>query len=322
MERISLGNTEFEGRNNAYLFTGDRPALVDTGLSTPEVREDLEAELARHGVAVADLDVILLTHWHHDHAGLAGTFHRESGATVRVHAADAGLVAGEDEAVARLDDSRDRLLEAWGTPPDQREALVAFLDATEEKAGGPAPVDPLADGEQVRAGDETLRAVHAPGHTEGMTCYVREDGTVLSGDALLPSYTPNVGGSDPRVEDPLGTYLDVLVDLVEADYDRAYPGHRDPIDDPAARAREIVEHHRDRARRVIEVLEDRGPADAWTVSAALFGDLEGIHIIHGPGEAYAHLEHLRREGLVEEIDGGYVATVDAPDAADDVIPTL
>ncbi|PSP75445.1 MBL fold metallo-hydrolase [Halobacteriales archaeon QS_1_68_20] len=322
MERISLGNTEFEGRNNAYLFTGDRTALVDTGLSTPAVREDLEAELASRGVDVTDLDLILLTHWHHDHAGLAAAFQRESDATVRVHADDAGLVSGDEGEVARLEDARDRLLEAWGTPKDQRDALVAFLDASEDKAGAPATVDSLSDGETVQVGDDTLRAVHAPGHTEGMTCYVREDGTILTGDALLPSYTPNVGGSDPRVEDPLGTYLGVLVDLVEAGYDRAYPGHRDPIDDPAARAREILDHHRDRARRVIEILGERGTTDAWTVSSALFGDLEGVHIIHGPGESYAHLEHLRREGLVEQTDEGYAATVGAPAAADDVVPTL
>lgn len=34
------------------------------------------------------------------------------------------------------------------------------------------------------------------------------------------------------------------------------------------------------------------------MSAALFGDLEDIHILHGPGESYAHLEHLERAGTV------------------------
>ena len=37
----------------------------------------------------------------------------------------------------------------------------------------------------------------------------------------------------------------------------------------------------------------------------LFGDLEGIHALHGPGEAHAHLEHLARAGVVSDTAAGY-----------------
>jgi hypothetical protein len=84
----------------------------------------------------------------------------------------------------------------------------------------------------------------------------------------------------------------------DADYDRAWPGHRDPIDDPTARAELIIYHHEERAWRVLDALRRKCPCDTWTVSDDLFGELEGIHILHGPGESYAHLEHLEREGAV------------------------
>ena len=93
MERIPLDNTEFEGRNNAYLFDGDRPVLVDTGLAVSDISDQLESGLDAHGVALADLDAVLVTHWHGDHAGLAGTFQQESDAIVRAGIADVGLVA-------------------------------------------------------------------------------------------------------------------------------------------------------------------------------------------------------------------------------------
>lgn len=308
MERISLSNTEFEGRNNAYLFVGERTVLVDTGLAVDPVADQLEAGLADHGIAPADLDAIMLTHWHADHAALAGTFQQASDATVRAGQQEAGLVAQDDDAYAALDSARNRLLDDWGVPAGPREELLAFMEASQEQVGQPATVTPIEDGERVRAGDETLTACHTPGHTAGHTCYVRENGSVLSGDALLPQYTPNVGGADPRVDRPLGTYLDTLTRFRERDFDRAYPGHRDPIDDPAGRADEILTHHRTRANRIIRVLDNFGPADAWTVSAELFGSLDGIHIIHGPGEAFAHLDHLARHGLVERTPEGYVAT--------------
>jgi glyoxylase-like metal-dependent hydrolase (beta-lactamase superfamily II) len=312
MERIRLDNTEFEGRNAAYLFDGERTVLVDTGLAAPAVREQVVDGLDAHGVAVEDLDEILLTHWHADHAGLAGAFQRASGAPVRAGAADAAIAGGEPAAREEMDATRNRKLAEWGLPEGPREELLAFFEAHGHEDGERADVTPLEDGETIRAGEETLTALSTPGHTAGHVSYVREDGSVLTGDALLPHYTPNVGGADPRVDDPLGTYLETLDLFAEGGYERAYPGHRDPIDDPADRAREIRAHHRDRTRQVLAALAEHGPADAWTVSAELFGDLSGIHIIHGPGEAYAHLDHLRRHGLVERTDDGYALT-EGPD---------
>lgn len=61
--------------------------------------------------------------------------------------------------------------------------------------------------------------------------------------------------------------------------------------------------------------------DAWTVSAHLFGDLDGIHVLHGPGEAYAHLEHLRDAGAVVITDRKYELVRDVH-ALDVLFPTV
>lgn len=114
-----------------------------------------------------------------------------------------------------------------------------------------------------------------------------------------------------RVSRPLATYLETLETIAAGEYDRVYPGHREPIDNPAARAKEILEHHRERAERVFAVVHDRGPVDTWTVSAYLFGELNEIHILHGPGEAWAHLTHIVESGVVADTPDGYVATAEA-----------
>lgn len=136
----------------------------------------------------------------------------------------------------------------------------------------------------------------------------RCDECVLSSDALLPTYTPNVGGADVRVERSLERYLETLRSIIDAEYEVAFPGHRAPITDPASRAHEIIHHHEERALKVLEAVDASDGADTWTVSAELFGELESIHILHGPGEAHAHLDHLHRNGEIELDDGTYHLT--------------
>ncbi|MFB6095996.1 MAG: MBL fold metallo-hydrolase [Haloferacaceae archaeon] len=321
MKRIQLGNTVFEGENNAYVLEGDTVALVDTGIAHPEVEQDLRDGLAEFGLSFADVDEVFLTHWHHDHSDLAATIQAEGGATVRAHEADAPLISGEERSVHEALERREELFDEWGIPAAKREELDEYLIDSPVTKGEPAEVVPFADGDVFRAGDRDLEVVHLPGHAKGLCGFAFErprdddragDGReeVFSGDAVLPKYTPNVGGADVRVERPLATYAESLVRFAERDFARAWPGHRQPIADPSARAATILEHHRERTANVLAVLAEHGPADAWTVSAQLFGELHAIHIMHGPGEAYAHLDHLTDAGAVEK-DGAEYRLVDA-----------
>ncbi len=300
---LSLGNTAFEGANSSYLLGLDSEStttLVDTAVATEETRADLKSALDRYGLSFSEIDQILLTHYHADHVGLAGEIQAESDCPVYVHEADAPLVEREPSAISARNDRLERVIDEWGMPMEKQDELLTFLNSRSNVSDTPPEVEAITAGETFDLGCVELEAVHMPGHTAGLVGYEFEgaSGTELfSGDALLPYYTPNVGGADVRVEGALEAYLQTLAAVTERGYTRAWPGHRGPIIDPAGRAADIVIHHRERTERVLSVLES-GPATPWEVSAELFGSLSSIHILHGPGEAFAHLEHLAEAGVV------------------------
>lgn len=68
MHAISLDDTEFEGKNNAYLLDENGSlALIDTSVGRPGAR----TALSEYGYEFADIGTVVLTYWYPDHAGLA-----------------------------------------------------------------------------------------------------------------------------------------------------------------------------------------------------------------------------------------------------------
>src|SRR5919198_3894519 len=72
------------GSVNAWLLRGDPVTLIDTGPGDDSALAALEAGLRRHGLRIEDVELLLATHHHLDHVGLAATIRRRSGATIAV----------------------------------------------------------------------------------------------------------------------------------------------------------------------------------------------------------------------------------------------
>src|SRR4051794_6880812 len=73
------------GSVNAWLLPGEPLTLIDTGPCDEEALSVLEAGLARAAVRVEDIELVLVTHHHLDHSGLAATIAARSGARVAAY---------------------------------------------------------------------------------------------------------------------------------------------------------------------------------------------------------------------------------------------
>jgi glyoxylase-like metal-dependent hydrolase (beta-lactamase superfamily II) len=290
MHRIAVGDGSPEGTNSAYVLP-DLGAVVDPGPAGDASWKRLISGLADIDVSLSEISSVFVTHWHMDHAGLAPRLTEESDATLYMHEDDAPLVAEyADERIRRLDHDA-RMLSRWGVPEEGINAIQATDDST--PVPDAFPVRPLSDSD--RAGFEV---VHTPGHTLGHAAFAA-NGMLFVGDAVLPTYTPNIGGSDTRTENPLETYLQTLRRLQSRE-ETAYPGHGVDLD-LEARIDEIRSHHERRSRRIHALVVEHDRVTPWDVATQLFGEMRGIHAKMGAGEAAAHLTHLDSIEYVERV---------------------
>lgn len=162
-----------------YLLTGDTAALIDTGAAYSP-REVIEPALAEIGMALSDVDLILNTHAHLDHAGGNLAAKRASRASIHVHSADL-FMANSTEAQVEFMNAPLRALDF------SEEAIRKRGEYVVENAGEAAGADVLlSEGGIVDLGDGVkLRVVHCPGHTPGSVAYYWElEGVLLTGDAV------------------------------------------------------------------------------------------------------------------------------------------
>lgn len=124
--------------------------------------------------------------------------------------------------------------------------LVAELDVPVWAHEADAPAIPVAtkdvgDGDEVKVGTLTLRALHTPGHTAGAMCFLLE-GHLFSGDTLFPGGPGNTGG-DPKMFTEIMRSLDRLFAELPDDT-HVSPGHG--LDTTIGRERPYVEIWRKR----------------------------------------------------------------------------
>src|SRR5947209_5576601 len=168
------------------------------------------------------------------------------------------------------------------------------------RQGVPVADEEVADGTTFPAGDDTLRAIHTPGHRFDHLCYFLEGlGTLFAGDIVAGVGTVVIIPPEGDMQD----YLDSLKRLQEMDIAEIVPAHGPTITDPRAKLSEYIAHRMEREQQVIGALEvlPRG-ATIPQIVQQVYTDVDPrLHSV-AQWSVEAHLLKLEREGLAERLE--------------------
>jgi glyoxylase-like metal-dependent hydrolase (beta-lactamase superfamily II) len=279
---------------NVYAVeSGGRFVLVDVGWDEGSL-VSLTAGLAALGATPADVEGVVLTHGHPDHAGLAAEIQELTGCWVGAHPAERRWFTGRP---AEPDPS---WLGRLGAPPGVSEAL------RQRFGGAPALRAPrltdVPDGATVPIrGARRLKAVWTPGHSPGHLCLHDSSGVLFTGDHVLPDLRPRLNESGAEA-DAVGAFFEGLRRTWSLRAALVLPGHGDVATDPAALHQDVWTHYDGKRNRILAIV-GAGPVTAWEVAALLAAprpedDISPVARALAANEAQTFLRHLEREGRV------------------------
>jgi hydroxyacylglutathione hydrolase len=182
--------------SNVFLVMDEHPILVDAGMAP----EATLRNIAKY-IDPKKIEMIVLTHCHHDHTGAA----------VAIREATGGKLVIDRHEVGALGDDLATLAHMFGRMSPEC-----------------SPDDILDEGKVLDLGEWKLEVMETPGHSPGSICLYEKNAKVLfSGDTAFPD--GNIGRTDL-----FGGNSEELIQSVERltklDVKIMYPGHMEVTD--------------------------------------------------------------------------------------------
>lgn len=192
VEVHKVSGAAFDG--NVYLVLDERPILVDAGMMAGPILKNI-----KRYIEPSRVEMIVLTHCHHDHSGAAPALKEATGARLMLSEREIGCIGDDLTTVAYLFGQQ---------APEYR------VD------------EALREGMVLELGEWRLEVLETPGHSMGSIClYERREKVLFSGDTVFPE--GSIGRTDMYGGDTI-KLVKSIERLAELDVRTMYPGHMDP----------------------------------------------------------------------------------------------
>jgi glyoxylase-like metal-dependent hydrolase (beta-lactamase superfamily II) len=289
---------------NAFaIAAGSGIVLVDTGLYEPGALTELERALGQAGLRLDHVRLLLCTHAHADHYGLAAPIVKAAGCELWMHPNHAHAT----RAAAEPDRVLERRIEVGrhsGVPPA---ALERYQAERRGRGTGIAevvmPHRDLVEGVEVDSDLGPWRVHETPGHAPShVVLHQPERGLLISGDHLLGRVSLYFDYGYTR--DPAGEFRASLDAVDRLGADLCLAAHGRPFRDVAAK---IEANRRQVAADLEHVRSALGerPRTPYEIVPTLVGtdDLSPMVVNWGMAQALSYLRHLELRDEVRRIPG-------------------
>jgi glyoxylase-like metal-dependent hydrolase (beta-lactamase superfamily II) len=275
--------------------------LFDTGMGGPGGLAQLERALDQAGLRLEHVRLLVCTHAHSDHYGLAGPIVDATGCELWMHPRHEHATRAAEDPDAALD-RRIEVARSAGVP----ESALELYEARRGQGMGidriVLPDRDLLPGVEVDTDLGRWQVYETPGHAPSHVCLHQPDrGVLISGDHLLGrvslyydyGYTP----------DPAGEFLSSLDVVDRLDSSLCLAGHARPFRDVKehieANRREVAE----RIGRVRGALSN-GAKTPFQIVPTLLGveHPNAMMINWGLSETLCYLRYLERRERIERVE--------------------
>lgn len=293
------------GPVHTYLVQGDPLTLIDTGPQTPEAMTTLQAGLTRHGVALNDIQRVIITHAHADHYGLVATIVAANGAEVWAHPLARPLVEGWASYLAPREQFWLDLLLAAGVPSEPARRTAGLYRGMQQFITHTPVARLLDEGDVIELAGAAWQVLHCPGHADNLICfYEPRDRLLIGNDHLLAHISSNAIVGPPPLgqterRKPLVDYWRSLCRINDMEVGLVLPGHGDAVADVRSLISSRFLFYERRLARLLRELQN-GPQTIWQLAQALFRQLDAVDTFLATSEVLGHLDVLEDQGQVSK----------------------
>ncbi|WP_040209429.1 MBL fold metallo-hydrolase [Neobacillus jeddahensis] len=288
---LELSTHFAEGTVNAFLVLGDKITLIDTGNPGKEAFQQLKERLHNHGVTLTDLDAIVLTHTHIDHAGAIPHIQAEVDLPIYVHERAKDSLHGGYHEFERVKHFFDQFLQSCGADPLKHIVKRNYIEESWRN------VSYLQEGDRVPIGGKSFTAAHVPGHSQSdILLWNRETGDAFAGDHLLKGFSVNAFIEPPSPGEtsrpkPLLQYRESLAKVSKLPLKMIYPGHGEVFDDHLSLINKRLQEQEKRCDQIVAILRN-GRKTIFEICGAMYPHLHGKTVFLGLSQIQGHLDLL------------------------------
>lgn len=286
------------GDVNAYLVKGDALTLIDAGPKTPVALTALTEGIKDAGYKLSDIEQVVLTHHHPDHAGWTDAFDQ---ATILGHEYNQVWMTRDQAFLEYHDQFYLQCLQEEGVP----EEYFHWIEKMRRPLSllGSRSIDNYLYDKDTLPGHPNIQVLETLGHAQSHLVFWSGSSKVLiGGDLILEKVSSN-----PLIEPPLDPtqvrqksllqYNASLKRIQQLPVEKVYSGHGNEVYNIQELVTFRLEKQKERAMKVFDMLKD-GEKTIFELTKLLFPKVYEKELGLTLSETIGQIDYLVEEELI------------------------